>query len=77
MTGVQTCALPIWPVLAPPDYSEKKIARTAAKTLLERWGTPQDVSQAVNFLIEADYVNADVLRVDGGQRYATRKTEAG
>lgn len=65
------------PVLAPPDYSEEKIARTAAKTLLERWGTPEDVSQAVNFLIEADYINADVLRVDGGQRYATRKTEAG
>nr|ALG03734.1 putative oxidoreductase [uncultured bacterium] len=65
------------PVLAPPDYSEAKRARTADKTLLERWGTPEDVSQAVNFLIEADYINADIIRVDGGQRYATRKTEAG
>lgn len=65
------------PVLAPPDYSEEKIVRTAAKTLLDRWGTPEDVSHAVNFLIEAEYVNADVIRVDGGQRYATRKTEAG
>jgi NAD(P)-dependent dehydrogenase (short-subunit alcohol dehydrogenase family) len=65
------------PVLAPPDYSEEKIARTAAKTLLDRWGTPEDVSKAVNFLVEADYVNADVIRVDGGQRYATRKIEAG
>lgn len=65
------------PVLAPPDYSEEKIARTAAKTLLDRWGSPEDVSQAVNFLIEADYINADVIRVDGGQRYATRKNEAG
>jgi len=65
------------PVLAPPDYSEEKIDRTAKKTLLDRWGTPEDVSKAVNFLIEADYVNADVIRVDGGQRYATRKLEAG
>lgn len=65
------------PVLAPPDYSEEKIARTAEKTLLERWGTPEDVSNTVNFLIESDYINADVIRVDGGQRYATRKTEAG
>jgi len=65
------------PVLPPPDYSEKKIARTAAKTLLDRWGTPEDVSKAVNFLVEADYINADVIRVDGGQRYATRKNEAG
>ncbi len=65
------------PVLAPPDYSEEKIARTAEKTLLNRWGTPEDVSNTVNFLIESDYINADVIRVDGGQRYATRKTEAG
>ena len=65
------------PVLAPPDYSEEKIARTAEKTLLDRWGTPEDVSNTVNFLIESDYINADVIRVDGGQRYATRKTEAG
>ena len=65
------------PVLAPPDYSVEKRARTAAKTLLDRWGTPEDVSQAVNFLVEANYVNADIIRVDGGQRYATRKTEAG
>ena len=65
------------PVLAPPDYSEEKIKRTGAKTLLDRWGTPEDVSHAVNFLLEADYINADVIRVDGGQRYATRKVEAG
>ena len=65
------------PVLAPPDYSEEKIDRTAKKTLLDRWGTPMDVSKTVNFLIESDYINADVIRVDGGQRYATRKTEAG
>lgn len=65
------------PVLAPPDYSEEKIARTAQKTLLDRWGSPEDVSKTVNFLIESDYINAEVVRVDGGQRYATRKTEAG
>lgn len=65
------------PVLPPDDYSEEKIAKTGNKTLLDRWGTPEDVSKAVNFLIESDYINADVVRVDGGQRYAVRKHEAG
>lgn len=65
------------PVLPPEDYSKEKIDRTADKTLLDRWGTPQDISKAVNFLIESDYINAEVIRVDGGQRYATRKMEAG
>ena len=65
------------PVLPPDDYSEEKIKRTGNKTLLDRWGTPEDVVKAVNFLIESNYINADVIRVDGGQRYATRKTEAG
>lgn len=65
------------PVLPPDDYSEEKIKRTGTKTLLDRWGTPEDVVKAVNFLIESDYVNADVIRVDGGQRYAFRKHEAG
>lgn len=65
------------PVLAPDDYSPEKIERTAKKTLLDRWGTPEDVSKAVNFLVEADYITADVIRVDGGQRYGTRKIEAG
>jgi 3-oxoacyl-[acyl-carrier protein] reductase/pteridine reductase len=65
------------PVLPPDDYSEEKIKRTGTKTLLDRWGTPEDVVKAVNFLIESDYINADVIRVDGGQRYAIRKHEAG
>lgn len=65
------------PVLPPDDYSEEKIAKTGTKTLLDRWGTPDDVVKTVNFLIESDYINADVIRVDGGQRYAIRKHEAG
>jgi NAD(P)-dependent dehydrogenase (short-subunit alcohol dehydrogenase family) len=65
------------PVLAPPDYSPERIRRTAAKTLVDRWGKPEDVSRTVNFLIESDYINADTITVDGGQRHAYRKQEAG
>ncbi|RPI82835.1 MAG: SDR family oxidoreductase [Chloroflexi bacterium] len=65
------------PVLPPADYSPERIERTAAKTLLDRWGTPEDISNTVNFLIESDYINADVIAVDGGERFGHRKKEAG
>ncbi len=74
---VQVNAIAPGPVLAPPDYSPEKIKRTADKTLLNRWGTPEDISKTVNFLIESDYINAESIIVDGGQRYAHRKHEEG
>ena len=39
------------PVLAPPYYDEKKLADTAEKTLFNRWGTSQDVVEAVLFFV--------------------------
>lgn len=57
------------PVLPPPNYDEERAAQTATGTLLKRWGTPEDVAFAVRYLIEAEYVTADVVTVDGGQRY--------
>nr|HMN31731.1 SDR family oxidoreductase [Caldilineaceae bacterium] len=61
------------PVLPPPGYSEAQAAVSAAHTLLERWGTPQDVARAVLYLIDADYVTGDVVTVDGGERWAHNK----
>ncbi|MCS7219887.1 MAG: SDR family oxidoreductase [Anaerolineae bacterium] len=60
------------PVLPPPGYSEEKIARIAQRTLLGRWGTPEDVAEAVLFLIRADYITGEVITVDGGERYGYR-----
>lgn len=65
------------PVLPPPDYSPEQIARTARKTLLHRWGSAEDVAEAVLFLIHADYITGEVITVDGGERYGHRQTEAG
>lgn len=65
------------PVLPPPEYSEEMIARTAQKTLLERWGTPEDIAEAVLFFIKANYITGEALAVDGGQRLAHRKHEHG
>ncbi len=61
------------PVLPPPDYSPQQIENVAARTLLNRWGSAEDVAQAVKFLIEADYISGETIRVDGGEHYGHRK----
>ena len=64
------------PVLPPPGYSQEQIARIAAAHAKGRWGTAQDVGDAVRFLVEADYITGEVIVVDGGERLAP-STRAG
>lgn len=75
--AVRVNAVAPGPVLPPPDYDEQKIARTAGNTLLQRWGTPEDVADTVLFFIKANYITGEALAVDGGQRFAHRKLEHG
>ncbi len=75
--AVRVNAVAPGPVLPPPDYSAEKIAQTAAKTLLNRWGTAEDVADAVLFFVQASYVTGEALAVDGGQRFGHRKHEHG
>lgn len=73
--SVRVNAIAPGPVLPPPGYSEAQLAKTAGRTLLKRWGRAEDVAFAAKYLIEADYVTADVLRVDGGELYGLRLSE--
>ena len=73
---VRVNAIAPGPILPPVGYSPEKIERIAAKTLLGRWGTPEDISRTVNFLIESEYINAEVITVDGGELYGRRKAGA-
>jgi pteridine reductase len=57
------------PVLPPPGMPQAAKDRVAAGTLLGRWGSPQDVVDAVLYLIRADYVTGETLVVDGGDRW--------
>ncbi len=75
--AVRVNAVAPGPVLPPPDYSDEMIARTAAKTLLDRWGTPEDVAEAVLYFVRANYVTGEVLAIDGGERFGHRKHEIG
>ncbi len=61
------------PVLPPPHMDEQRAAASAQRTLLERWGKPEDVARAVKYLIEADFVTGDILTVDGGERFGVGK----
>lgn len=73
---VRVNAIALGPILPPASYSPEKIERIAARTHLGRWGAPEDISKTVNFLIESEYINAEVITVDGGERYGRRKAGA-
>lgn len=55
-------------VLAPEGHSTVAQSKFAAETPLERIGSPEDVAQAVQYLIEAEFVTGEILHVDGGRR---------
>lgn len=71
--AVQVNAVAPGPVLPPPGYGEEQIAQVASRTLKNRWGTPQDVAEAVLYLVQADYVTGEVIVVDGGERFGHNK----
>lgn len=75
--AVRVNAVAPGPVLPPPDFDDAMIARSADKTLLNRWGTPEDIAEAVLFFVKAGYVTGEALAVDGGQRFGHRKYEHG
>ena len=75
--AVRVNAIAPGPTLPPPEFDEEQIAGAARKTLLDRWGSTKDIADAVLFLVKANYVTAEVLAVDGGQRFGHRKSEHG
>jgi len=54
-------------ILPPPDYTPSKMERAAQRTLLRRWGNPEDVTRAILYLVAADYVTGEVMVIDGGE----------
>lgn len=71
--AVRVNAVSPGPVMPPPEYSPEQIAAAARRTLLGRWGTAEDVSQAVLYLVRADFVTGAVIHVNGGEHLAWRK----
>ena len=55
------------PVLAPEGTTDEEYQAVEAATPLGRWGGVAEISRAVIFLIESDFVTGETIRVDGGR----------
>jgi NAD(P)-dependent dehydrogenase (short-subunit alcohol dehydrogenase family) len=55
------------PVLAPPGTSDEEYEAVEAATPLGRWGGEAEISKAVIFLIESEFMTGETIRVDGGR----------
>lgn len=54
-------------VLLPEGFDESQAEHLRQTTPLLHFGTPQDVADAVLYLVQAEYVTGEVIRVDGGR----------
>ncbi len=54
-------------VLLPQGWDEQASERLRSTTPLGRHGTPEDVAQAMLYLLEADFVTGETILVDGGR----------
>jgi pteridine reductase len=64
---VRVCGIAPGPVAVARDKEERR----AEETLLGRVGSPEDVAEAVVFLVGADFVTGTTLFVDGGRSLQT------
>ena len=64
---IQVNAIAPGPILFPDYYTEEQKQAAIDRTLLKRAGSPQDIVNAVIFLIENDYITGDMIHVDGGR----------
>jgi pteridine reductase len=66
---VRVCGVAPGPVAVAADQVERR----AAETLLGRVGSPDDVAEAVLYLVQADFVTGTTLIVDGGRLLQTTR----
>lgn len=64
---IQVNAIAPGPVLFPEYYTADQKKSAIERTLLKREGSPQDIVNAVVFLIENDYITGELIHVDGGR----------
>jgi NAD(P)-dependent dehydrogenase (short-subunit alcohol dehydrogenase family) len=68
---IQVNAIAPGPVLLPEDFSNTLRQAVVQATPLKRIGTPDDIAQAVVFLVEgSDFITGAVIPVDGGRLIA-------
>jgi pteridine reductase len=65
--GIRVNAIAPGTVLLPDDWEAAAADRLERSTPLRRHGTPRDVTEALLYLVGADYVTGETLVVDGGR----------
>ncbi len=58
---------PVWDQIATPEAKQARMADMAARLPARRLARPQDIANAVAFLIEDDFVTGTVLHAEGAQ----------
>jgi pteridine reductase len=58
-------------VLLPEGWTQEEADKLISTTPLGRLGSPEDVAQAVLYLLSADYVTGETIIVDGGRHVRT------
>jgi pteridine reductase len=53
-------------ILPPPGRSEAYLAKPAQANPRDRSGTPDDIAEAVLFLLRSRFITGQVIYVDGG-----------
>ncbi len=64
---VRVAAIAPGAVLPPEDFPAAELERLERMTPLRRIGSPDDIVQALLYLVRADFVTGEVLVVDGGR----------
>ena len=54
-------------VLPPPEHIEMDFTASVENSLLKRIGKAEDIVQAVEYLLQSDFVTGTILPVDGGR----------
>ena len=65
---VQVNAIAPGAVLPPPGSDQSYLQQITEKIPLGRTGTPQDVTNALLYLLRSDFITGEVLHVTGGQQ---------
>ncbi len=48
------------------DLSKEEISELEKEISLKRFGTPKEIADAINMLLDAKYITGEVIKVDGG-----------
>lgn len=54
-------------MIPPPDNTDEKNKAVVARNFIKRWGKPEDIALAVEFLLRSDYITGAEIPVDGGR----------